>query len=93
MGRLAKLVNAQQVVQLRYPSCGPELPPGTVTKLFRLEFRDQPDGPLLATASQEIPAGPCQPLYLKVDGREAASLEGGFLVMDKVRGLIRRIYR
>jgi hypothetical protein len=93
VGRLAKLVNAQQLVQLQYPSCGPELPPGTVTKLFRLEFRAQPDGPLLAAASQETPAGPCQPLYLEVDGRKAAALEGGFLVVDKVRGLIRHIYR
>lgn len=89
--RVAKQINDLQVVQIQRPSCGPELPPGTVSKDVRFEFRAEPGSPLLAAATQEVPAGICSPLLLEVLGKTAAPLEDGMRVVRSVRGLIKRM--
>jgi hypothetical protein len=91
--RVAKLINAQKVVQTEfYPSCGPPPPPGTNPRLIRLAFYARPGDPLLAEASQQVPAGPCQPLLLEIPGGEDAALYGGLRVVNNIRGVIRRIF-
>lgn len=89
--RVAKLINAQRLVQGEFFSCGMEGVPAAPPKLVRLEFRAGRGGRLLAAASKEVPGGLCKPLQLRVPGRKAVSLEAGQRVIHNVRGLLERL--
>jgi hypothetical protein len=91
---VAHLVNSQEVVQIYdWPSCGPPPAPGEVSKTFVVAFRLHRGGPPVAIASQIRPAGPCEPLSLRIHGEERVPLYGGILMIHRVRGLIQRIYQ
>jgi len=91
---VAGLINSQEVIQIyNWPSCGPPPAPGEVSKTFSVAFRLHRGGPPVAVASQVRPAGPCEPLSLRINGKERVPLCGGFLMIHRVRGLIQQIYR
>jgi hypothetical protein len=91
---VARLINSQEVIQIYdRPSCGPPPTPAEVSKTFDVAFRLHRGGPPVAVASQVRPAGPCEPLSLRIHGKERVPLYGGILMVHRVRALIQQIYQ
>jgi hypothetical protein len=87
--KIVAAINDLPIVQPGFFSCpaGPITPPVAV----RLVFRIASGGPALAEAEQQLPGGsPCQPMRLTIRGDREPSLEEGWRVMKRLRGLLRR---
>jgi len=85
--RIVASINDLPVFQPGEFSC-PLYPSRPVT--VRLVFRVAPGGPALAEAEQQLPAGVCHAMRLKIRGDHEPPLEEGWRVMKRLRGLFRK---
>lgn len=85
--RIAVLINNLPVAQPGAISC-PAEPSRPVT--VRLVFRIAPDGPALAEAEHQLPAGTCHAMRLKIRGDHEPPLGEGWRAMKRLRGLFRK---
>jgi hypothetical protein len=79
------LIDGFEATQPGTVSC-PDL--GPVEEELELEFRHRRGGPVLATAEAEVPTGCGRPLKLKIHGRKTEYLEGGWLLLKRLRPLL-----
>lgn len=84
---IAASINGLPVAQPGASSCS-AMPSRPVT--VRLVFRAVPDGPALAEAEQQEPAGGCNAMGLKIRGKPEPALEESWRVLQRLRGLLRR---
>lgn len=85
---LVRLIDRQPADQTTVlPSCGPD-DVGSESFEVELIFMAHRGGRVLATASQQRPIGPCDPLILRLRNGGTYALESGWDVLRRLRGLI-----